>query len=147
MELHNLNSWYITSNNVCSFIGIGKTDSTWNEYMSTSKPVGWEKSHTHTHTHNKLGVYDAMHVPILVRFEVFTANEFNEVFSGDWPFENGVVIWRFGNCLCLCQPWWWRERQYPKHNSISKRWSHEKTSLLSYFFQFLILGLQSKFSV
>jgi hypothetical protein len=36
----------------------------------------------------------------VVRFEAFMVIECSEVFSGDQLCENGVVIQRFGDCLC-----------------------------------------------
>jgi hypothetical protein len=38
---------------------------------------------------------------IYLRFEAFMLTECSEVFSGDQSCENGVVIQRFGDCLCF----------------------------------------------
>jgi hypothetical protein len=59
----------------------------------------------------------------------------NEVFSGDQQCENGVIIQRFGDCLCLHHQSWkqrWRQTQSLKRwitTPFSHFWSPEKTSL------------------
>jgi hypothetical protein len=44
-----------------------------------------------------------------IRFEAFTVTECNEVLSGYQLCENGVVIQRFGDCLCLHHLGWYDE--------------------------------------
>lgn len=48
-----------------------------------------------------------------IRLEAFAATKCNKMFSGDKPRQNGILVQRFRDILCLRNQgmclWWWRQ--------------------------------------
>jgi hypothetical protein len=71
-------------------------------YIDTHLPMKYEMEKTGLHPNRHVGPFQGTDVTYgNERFAASTATECNEVFSGHQTCEDGVVIQRFGDSLCL----------------------------------------------